>query len=135
LAVFAALGCSSSQQPAAHDATPAEENLKKIGVAYREAFAKLRRPPNSLAELQPFLRNQGNPDEILRSPGDGELYRIVWGVPVMRPSMEMKNHPVLAHEAKGTNGKRYVLDPMLNVRQMTDEEFARVEPPKTPGAG
>jgi hypothetical protein len=135
LAVFAALGCSSSQSPVAHNATPAEENLKKIGVAYRDALARLHHPPTSLAELQPFLKSQGNPDEILRSPGDGELYKIVWSVPVMRPSPEMKNHPVLAYEAKGTNGKRYVLDPMLNVRQMTDEEFAKVEPPKTPGAG
>jgi len=59
----------------------------------------------------------------LRSPDDGDNYKIFWGVDALNAvPREDGSFPVLAYEQGGKDGKRYVLETRYIV-QMTDEEF------------
>ncbi len=105
-----------------HD--PGEGTLSAIASAYRLASEKNQRPPQSVAELRPHLREFGDPDKLLVSPNDKEQYVIVWGVNVNDASV-----PVLAYERKGAEGKRYVVNAAGVVTPMTAEEFAKLRFP------
>lgn len=122
-------GCGGGK-PAAKDAPAAYENLRKISSAYLQATNGLNRPPRSLDEIMTFLGKDGNPEEILRSPEDGEPYVILWGVDYRTVQPGPGGFPVLAYEQRGKGGKRYVLQ-VRNVSQLSDEEFKRA--PFPPG--
>jgi hypothetical protein len=128
LALMALAGCFASKPPK-YQPTKAEENLLRLGAAYRDASQRLQRGPSSLEELKPFLKKHGDPDEILKSPNDGEAFGIVWGLIPQHYKPGTKVFTVLAYERKGVAGKRYVLDPMLKVKIMNEKAFAHVEFP------
>jgi hypothetical protein len=128
LVVLFVAGCSS--KPKERDPDKSEENLKRIGQAYRDAGLQLHRPPANLQDIKPYLMKYGDPEELLRSPNDGQPYDIVWRITPLRFSPGVTHIKVLAHEHTSANSKRYILDVMLKTRSMTDEEFATVEFPK-----
>jgi hypothetical protein len=116
--VARASGCSSN--PAA--APPVEQNLHNIATAYDKATKKTGRLPQSAEELKPFLQPFGDPDVILVSPNDGQPFVIHWDVVVFRPGPN-GSRSILAHEAVGVDGKKYVIDNMKVVQQMTEAEL------------
>ncbi len=120
LACFGIAGCGG--EPQSKDIPGSYQNLKSISAAYLEATKSLDRPPKDLDELMPYLKKQGDPETLLRSPNDGENYQILWGVDYRSPPQQRGTYPVLAYEQRGKNGKRYVLQ-IRNVTQMSDEEF------------
>ena len=97
------------------------QNLKKISAAYLEATTKLERPPANVEELKPFLKKYGDPATFLRSPDDGQEYKILWGVD-FQTAIKGGTLPVLAYEQEGKDGKRYVLL-VRRVVHMTEDEF------------
>jgi hypothetical protein len=103
------------------------QNLKSISLAYFDATAKLGRPPGNLNDLMPFLKKQGDPAVLLRSPDDGKDYTILWGVDVRAAKPP---YPVLAYEQEGKDGKRFVLEGR-NVARVTNDEFKKA--PFPPG--
>ncbi len=117
---LAASGCGSGGEPAA--VPDAYQNLRKIGLAYRQATEANGRPPESVTDLMPFLRKLGDPAAILRSPDDGEEYTILWGVDVLNVRPRGSTWPVLAYEKHGKGGKRRVLQVRFPT-VMTDEEL------------
>jgi hypothetical protein len=124
LAILAgAVGCNSGvTTPPMKEST---RNLKVIDIAYKKAMKENGKPPQSLAEIMPFLKEEGEPADFLRSPEDGQEYVIHWGMdPNVNPFQ------VLAYEKEGKNGKRYVLWGKA-VFFMRDEEFK--EAPFPPG--
>lgn len=121
LGCLAAWGCGSGE-PTPKEVPPAYQNLKSISSAYLQATNSLKRPPKNLDELMPFLKKQGDPATLLRSPDDGEEYVIVWGVDYRTPPSKANSLPVLAYEKVGKHGKRQVLQ-MRNIVQLTDEEL------------
>jgi hypothetical protein len=120
LAALAA-GCSGGS---ARPPFTSEENLRLIGVAYQQASAKVGHPPHDVEELKPTLKRYGDPETLLVSPGDGKPFTIRWGTPALRPGPG-GTRPVLAYESDGVEGKKYVLDNMLAVKQMTDAELGQ----------
>jgi hypothetical protein len=117
---LATLAAGCSRGPA--QSTSVEQNLRHIGMAYDRASKKGGRLPRSTEELKPALQRFGDPEAILVSPNDGQPFTIRWDVPVFRPGPKGV-FPILAYEAVGVDGKKYVLDNMLGVRQMTEAEL------------
>lgn len=122
LAWCAALGCGAPGTPV-DKVDPTAKNLDRIGDAYVRATMTLRRPPENLQELEPVLAMQGKPEDILRSPNDGEDFVIVWGVELRRLKAQGNAVPVVAYEKKGKDGKRYVLRGRAEVILLTDGQL------------
>jgi hypothetical protein len=101
-------------------------NLSRIQQAYLEAATRLGHPPQNLNELRPYLVKQGNPDQLLRSPRDGQLYEIRWGVSTRGFSPDTKLPAILAWERDGVDGERWVLT-VSGTMLMEDKEFARAK--------
>ncbi len=113
-------GCS--EKPKVQE-NKAADHLRKIGQAFDMAQYKGGTPKNA-DDIKPFLKQlspQEEPDEMLRSPNDGEPYEIMWGVNLEK---QTDIGAIFAHEKKGSNGKRYVITVARLVLQMSDAEFA-----------
>ncbi len=119
MALLAVTGCKSSTEPSVVPLTKAEKGLTCVAMAYLDAHSRLGRGPKDAAELRPFLKEFGNPEELLVSPNDGEPYVVVWGADPTRggPTPYLGMFPILAYERKGTGGKRAVTD--IRGRPMT----------------
>ena len=59
----------------------------------------------------------------MRSPRDEQPLVICWGVDTMKRMPWAKTTPVLAYEARGVNGSRYVLTAIHSVELMPDADF------------
>src|SRR5262245_54985762 len=120
LLVSALAGCGTG--PNVIPLTKAEKSLTFIALAYGECHARLGHGPKSAEELKPFLKEFGNPDELLVSPNDGQPYVVVWGANPTRggPTEYKQMFPILAYENKGTRGKRALTD--IRGRPMTVPE-------------
>ena len=125
LASLAGVGCGGSPTDVpAKQAPVSYQNLKIIQKAYLAATQELGHPPQNAGEIMPYLRtkNEGDKAALLRSPDDGEEYKILWGVnPVERREADGK-FPIIAYEQRGKDGTRYVVDAM-HVHRMTDEQL------------
>ncbi|HEY7155179.1 MAG TPA: hypothetical protein VH575_14550 [Gemmataceae bacterium] len=87
------------------------------------ADLKIGHPPRSEDELKRCFKEigeTGDPDQVLRSPRDGEPYVILYGPPLDADARDV----ILAYEKNGAEGKRYVLTQARRVQVMTDGEFA-----------
>jgi hypothetical protein len=123
-------GCAAKQE-IPPPRTEAEENLQKIGQAYMDARAGLKRSPRNNSDLLPFLRKVGGSEQTLRSPRDGLEYVIHWDVkpadllpkPVAEGVSTTQRLPVLAYERVGDGGKRFVLQVPNRIVSMTSEEL------------
>jgi hypothetical protein len=124
-AIVGLAGCGSG--PNVIPLSKAEKSLTNIALAYGEAHARLGRGPKDAEELKPFLKEFGNPDELLISPNDGEPFVVVWGAnPRGGPTEYKQMFPILAYEHKGTRGKRALTD--IRGRPMTipSEDFSKL---------
>lgn len=102
----------------------AAANLRKIGQAYELAADLRNRPPRTVEEVRRMFKELGEtraPDELLRSPRDGQPYVIVFGAAFDVDDRDT----LLAYEKNGAEGARYVLTLGREVKLMKDEEFAR----------
>jgi hypothetical protein len=125
-ALFAALsaavvvGCANKAVDVS--VSPTEERLYTFGKAYIQASGQLGRGPKSLAEVKPFLPPDA-PADLLRSPGDGEEFVVLWGVDFNKLPPGPDPFYVGAYEKIGSGGKRYVLRFPIGVVSMTDAEL------------
>jgi hypothetical protein len=107
--LLAAAGCRPETDVVA--LTQAEQELTYIAVAYSEAHSQLGRGPKDAEELKPFLKDFGDPDDLLISPNDEQPYVVVWGAnPGGGPTPYQQMFPILAYEQKGVRGKRAITD-------------------------
>jgi len=120
LAALAA-GCSAAATERPVPPT-AERNLHFLGLIYHQVSSRNGHAPASTEELKPMLRRFGYPEGILVSPNDGQPYTFCWGVQVFQPRAAGA-YPVLAYESTGVGGRKYVVDAMLVVKQMSDDEL------------
>jgi hypothetical protein len=98
--------------------TKAEKALTYVAMAFNDATGQLGRPPKSADELKPFLKAFGDPEELLVSPNDGQLYVVIWGAnPTGGPTEYMGMWPILAYEQQGASGRLAVTD--IRGRPMT----------------
>ena len=103
VALFA-VGCGTGENLST--VPPTVENLRKVRDGYFEARRVLDRPPRSKEELIPSLKKFGEPDQLLRSPDDGEEFVIVYGTDPMAPDSMAY---VWAYERFGSGGSRWVI--------------------------
>ena len=129
LALVGGIGCTPSQVVVQAQLDPSHENLMRIGSAYSRFNTKYRKAPANVADLLPFLKEFGNPEQLLRSPKDGEPYIICWRVDLQVPQPWVQSTGVLAYEKHGAAGKHYVLTTMRSVVLMTDEELRQASFP------
>jgi hypothetical protein len=111
LALLAGLaGCSSGPKVVA--LSNSEKRLTFVTMAYLEAHSRLGHGPKSAEELKPYLKEFGDPEELLVSPDDGQPYVVVWGVDPTRggPTEYQGMWQIIAYERKGAGGKRAVTD-------------------------
>jgi hypothetical protein len=107
--------------------SPAEHNLKHIAMAYNDANSQLNRPPKNAEELKRFLKEFGNPDELLVSPNDGQPFVIIWGVnPGGGPTEYKQMFPILAYERQGKSGHRAVTDVRGRPMNVPVEDFPKL---------
>jgi hypothetical protein len=99
-------------------------HLGKILDAYQAATNKLGHPPRSMDDFRPFLNKQGDGNEILVSPNDGEKYVIVWNRKLGQPFDGPP--PLIAYEKTGVGGKRNVLT-VMGFDSVTDEDFKKYD--------
>jgi hypothetical protein len=115
-------GCASTV--VVNNQDPTEQRMKAVATAYLRATQKLKRGPKNLDELKPFLQELGEPEELLRSPEDGQEFVILWGVTSGTfPPMREKQFPVLLYEKEGKNGKRLVYCLPTLLVEMSPEEL------------
>ena len=107
-------------------AVTAYENLASINGAYSKATRTLGHPPKNRAELEPFLKELGDPEKILVSPRDGAPYVIVWNVD-LRPGKGPI--PIFAYETRGKDGGRFTSNGRIIVK-MSDAEFEKAKFPQ-----
>jgi hypothetical protein len=91
-------------------------------MVYHQTSLKNGHAPRDAEELKPAIQRLKIPEDILVSPNDGQPYTICWGVTVLRPDGR-NAPPVVAYESIGVEGKKYVLNGMLAVTQMSDAEL------------
>lgn len=103
-------GCGSG--PDVIPLTDSEKKLTFVALAYTDAHTRLGRPPKNADDLKPFLKEFGDPKDLLVSPTDGQPYVVVWGVDPTRggPGEYMGMFPIIAYESKGRSGKRALTD-------------------------
>ena len=127
-ATFGASGCGKT--PTTEIASPTAENLHKLHDAYQRTNIRLGRPPLNLSELMPDLKQQGKPEEILRSPNDGADFEIVWGVSLVRLKERGNDVPVIAFEKRGKGGKRHVLRARDRVEELSESQLKSAKFPE-----
>ena len=123
IAALALAGCSKPPPP---QEEPAVVNLRRIVQAFDVAEYKLRRAPKNEEELKRFIGETGatgDPDQILRSPRDGQPYVVLYGTPLDPDGRDT----ILAYEKDGVEGKRYVISLSRDVKLLAEDEFARAE--------
>jgi hypothetical protein len=121
-------GCSGcGSQPHVVPLTPAEQALTRIAMAYNDAHSQLGRGPKNADELKPFLKEFGDPDQLLVSPNDGQPFVVVWGAnPTGGPTDYHSMFPILAYERKGASGKRAVTDVRGRPMTVPEEDFPKL---------
>ena len=103
LLLAALTGCGSSNVHVV-PLTTAENRLTKIAMAYDDASADLGHPPKNAEELKPYLKQFGDPEELLVSPNDGKPFIVIWGKKLGGGPTEYKSmFPILAYEQSGSN--------------------------------
>jgi hypothetical protein len=124
-------GCSGSPREVNITMDKTQENLLHVGSAYSRYLESAKKPPTSTDHLKPYLKEFGNPDELLRSSRDGEPFVICWGVDLSAPPTwaTQGSTPVIAYEKRGSGGQRYVLTTMRNAMLLSEEAFKQASFP------
>jgi hypothetical protein len=127
--LLAIAGCGSGND--LKDPPASFFRLKAISLAYVQATDQLERAPQSKDDIIPFLKQQGDPQELLRSSVDDQDFVINWGIDYRKMNPQERYSTVTAYEKVGSSGKRWVLQ-YRTVSLATESELAKMTFP--PGA-
>ena len=111
---------------------PTRDRLIQVAYAYREAFTRTGRPPKSLDDLRPIMKEIGTPGEALVSPRDGQSFEVVWGKPFIVAANADHVPSILIHEAIGKDGSRYVYWDIGIAELLPEEKFSASKRGGTP---
>jgi len=101
--------------------------LRNLVAAYMQTATDLGRMPRSIVEIKPALKCLGDPEQLVRSPRDGQIYVLVTGGQL--DGHRSETSAVLAYERAGVDGSRLVVDSQRRVWEVTEEEFAKLSFP------
>jgi hypothetical protein len=122
ISLLALAGCSPKPK-GVQELEPVVKNLQTLNGAYIKTTEKLGRPPKNTAEIRPALQESGDPDQLLRSPIDGEEFVIIWGIDPRREPPKEGKLPILIYEKNGSGGKRYVLQLPTMITRLNEDEM------------
>lgn len=126
--LFALTAGCGSREPHVVPLSKAENALSKVVMAYQRGENKLGRPPRDAEEIKSFLKDYGNPDELLVSPNDGQPYVVIWGArPDGGPTEYKGLRPILAYEKSGAGGRRVVVDVTGHPMTIPNEDFPKLK--------
>ena len=118
-------GCGQSR-----DVVPladAEKSLMYVALAYSECYSKLGHGPKDADEIKPFLKEFGDPDQLLVSPNDGKPFVVIWGEnPSGGPTPYKQMFPILAYEHTGVGGMRVITDVRGMPMTIPAEDFSQL---------
>lgn len=117
--LLASLGCSG--KPVTKE-NPAGDRLRRILQAFDVVVYEKRRGPKNADEIKPFLKGptgKDNPDEVLKSPNDGELFEIAWGTNLETVA---DSNMIVVQEKKGSGGVRYGITAARIVKKLEAAE-------------
>lgn len=97
---------------------PTRGRLIALGQAYGRHLATKGKVPTKLADLEPELKELGNPEELSKSARDGQPFVILWGT-----RFTEKEAKIYIHEKEGQGGKRYVLMTDNATLEVPDDRF------------
>ena len=129
LTIFSTGGCGKSE-PNVTLMPAAEKDLGTISQAFKEAYERSNKAPESFEDLRPYLKSLGRtPEDIQVSPNDGQPYVVMWGCDPTRGGSggAQALTLIVCHEKTGKDGKRAVSDTRGRVATVTDEEFTRLK--------
>ena len=115
-------GCARSEVNT--ELPPEQQNLRVIVMSYQQAVADLSRSPKNLDELRPYVAEYGDADSLLTSPGDSELYVIVWDIDISK--IRRGQMPIVAYERTGSEGQHRAIDYQLTIRSLNDQQVAAI---------
>src|SRR5436190_13991851 len=101
LAFLVVAGCSNAVD--VRPTEPTRQRLIALGRAYGQTIGR-GKTPATLADLEPALKEMGNPDELTKSPRDGQPFVILWGTKLTEAESK-----VFMYEKEGRGGTRFVL--------------------------
>jgi hypothetical protein len=116
-------GCQKQlSEPPSGDA-----EIQNVGKWYQDfRSANGRRHPRNEAEFVAFIANRSkqegtpvDPQEILKSPRDGQKYVVTYG----KPTSSDFNRSVVAYEKEGVDGEKLVVFESKATRKMDDAEL------------
>ncbi|MCE9632548.1 MAG: hypothetical protein K8S94_17825 [Planctomycetia bacterium] len=128
VAVCGGGGCGNSKPlVVVNELDPSRGDLRliQLGTAYRDFCSRTSRAPKNIGELEPVLKDLGITDYSPVSPRDGKPFEVAWGVFFQLVVDPDKPPTVLAHEAIGQDGSRYVLWDYGMTELLSDEKFDR----------
>jgi hypothetical protein len=121
-------GCGGGSEPYVVPLTAAENQLKFIAMAYNDCHSREGHGPKDAEELKKYLKEFGNPDELLVSANDKQPFVIIWGKnPAGGPTDYKGMFPILAYESKGSGGARAVTDVRGRPMTVPDEDFPKLK--------
>src|SRR5262245_5572567 len=107
---LSALGCTERPPSPTFDESTikASEQYRLLIGAYNQAYRAKRRTPTA-EDMKPFLKQNGDPDTLLKSPRDGKVLVIV---PGFTPDTQAvgDERSIIMYEHTGVNGKRITID-------------------------
>lgn len=128
LSLFAiSLGCGSGAESA--DVAELRSNMRSLAVAYGNYIKSNRgRAPKSEKQFRAWIEKQGDDelvilgvdsiDDIFISTRDNEPYVVVYG----------KSERVVAYEAVGVDGQRYIADNVGSIELVDEARFNELVP-------
>ena len=116
IALITLTGCGGEVDKRTVD--PTRQRLIALGQAYGRHLATKGRPPSKLADMEPELKELGNPEELSKSARDGQPFVILWGT-----RFTEKEAKIYMHEKEGQGGKRYILMTDGATLEVPDERF------------
>jgi hypothetical protein len=113
------VGCGTGVIQAEKPVPLVASRLFVIGHAYNQFWADHGRPPKAAEELRGLIPEP----EAWISPRDGKAFVLVFGFNPGAARSESIATPIVAHEATGSGGSRYVLTMMGNAAVWSEADF------------
>lgn len=130
------LACVGGCRSRAESKPREESHIKVLGLLYGQYVGQhMGRPPQDEQTFRAFVQRQEaflkqfrleSADQVFQSERDGEPYTVVYGD--LSKTGQFLGGPVVAWEKKGVGGRRYVVNSLGAVKEVTEEEFKQLVP-------
>ncbi len=103
-----------------------ESKLQALAKIYSYAAQDKRTPPQGWSDLDYLIQQSdiADPEAYFVSSRDGNPYVVMWGLDAGQ--LARGHNVVIAYEAEGTQGKRWVVTSSTRAQEVTEEVFNKL---------